>query len=699
MDSTTFMSFNSTGLDTAKVRFSLDLCEEYDVTFIAIQEHFKFLNVDKYFKSSFVDFSSYAVPGHRSPGQMMGRAKAGLAQLCNKKYSVKRVRVATTGFRVQAQIIGTPTSRVLWINTYLPPDPQLQRYDDSELQEVLMEVRNILQNSQYDDVVWGSDLNWDPSRNSQFSTVLSNFVQETGLVSLWDRFPVPYTHTHTDGRSRSVLDHFLLTPRLLSLVEGCGAIERGDNRSRHCPIWVRLKLGALPIRKISSKWIPKRPAWSKATPDKINLYKEYLKEKLVQYETPVSLQCQDPKCKIKNHTDLRDNFVLDILSAMIESCHATLPTYGGCQVGEKRLGVSIPGWSTEVKPYQEESIYWGNLWKQVGRPTTGYLHEAYIQARRQYHLAVLRVKRKRRHYQAEQLLVASMEGDVELIKQMKIIKKGIGDGNRELPDVVGGAEGEQNIAELFKESYEQLYNSASSEEEIGTIKDSLEKMISVASREEVEKVTGSTVKEAVSKLKLQKTDVSGSYVSDALKNAPDILYDQLALVFKSWLYHGTVSPTLLACSFMPLLKSSGKDPADLSSYRAIAGSSLILKTFELVVLVLWGHLLSSDSLQFGYKARTSTTHCTWLVSGIVQHMLKGGINPILTVLDCSKAFDKCKFSILFNRLLDKGLLPIVVRVLLFIYMEQYRWVKWGDARSTWDKTRCHPLIYILGHLC
>ena len=73
--------------------------------------------MDKYFKSSFVDYSSYAVPGHRSPGQMMGRAKAGLAQLCNKKYSVKRVRVATTGFRVQAQIIGTPTSRVLWINT------------------------------------------------------------------------------------------------------------------------------------------------------------------------------------------------------------------------------------------------------------------------------------------------------------------------------------------------------------------------------------------------------------------------------------------------------------------------------------------------------------------------------------------------------------------------------------------------------
>ena len=180
MDTTTFMSYNSTGLDSAKIRFSLDLCEEYDVDFLAIQEHFKFVNTDRYFKSGFVDFSSYVIPGHRSPGQMMGRAKAGLAQLCSKKYDVKRVRVGATGFRVQAQVIETPSCRILWLNTYLPTDPQLQRYDDRELQEVLTEVKRILQTAQYDDVVWGSDLNWDPSRNTQFSRSLASFVQETG---------------------------------------------------------------------------------------------------------------------------------------------------------------------------------------------------------------------------------------------------------------------------------------------------------------------------------------------------------------------------------------------------------------------------------------------------------------------------------------------------------------------------------------
>ena len=153
------------------------------------------------------------------------------------------------------------------------------------------------------------------------------------------------------------------------------------------------------------------------------------------------------------------------------------------------------------------------------------------------------------------------------------------------------------------------------------MKTSLEGLIGLSSRNEVGKVTGIIVKEAVNKLKPRKTDVSGSYVSDALKTAPDLLYDQLASVFRSWLCHGSVTHSLLACSFLPLLKSPSKDPSDPSSYWAIAGSSLILKTFELVVLLLWGHNLSSDSLQFGYKAKTSTTHCTWLVTEVLQHML------------------------------------------------------------------------------
>ena len=76
---------------------------------------------------------------------------------------------------------------------------------------------------------------------------------------------------------------------------------------------------------------------------------------------------------------------------------------------------------------------------------------------------------------------------------------------------------------------------------------------------EIGRVTEAKVKEAVGLLKPNKNDVTGGFSSDALINAPDILFDQLAGVFRSWLFHGTVTLILLACAFLPLLKVPRKN--------------------------------------------------------------------------------------------------------------------------------------------
>ena len=94
---------------------------------------------------------------------------------------------------------------------------------------------------------------------------------------------------------------------------------------------------------------------------------------------------------------------------------------------------------------------------------------------------------------------------------------------------------------------------------------------------------------------------AGSYTSDVFKNAPEILHEQLAAIFKSFVYHGTIFKEILACAFLPLFKEGLKDPPKFDSYRAIAGASQLLKLFEYVVLLLLGHRLSTDSLQVGFK--------------------------------------------------------------------------------------------------
>ena len=198
---------------------------------------------------------------------------------------------------------------------------------------------------------------------------------------------------------------------------------------------------------------------------------------------------------------------------------------------------------------------------------------------------------------------------------------------------------------------------------------------------EVFKIDGKIVKKAACKMKPGKGDVSEGYTSDAILSAPDILFDKLAQVYRSWLIHGTVTTSLLACAFLPLLKNSLKNPADTNSYRAIAGSSLLLKLFDQVILLLWGHLLASDELQFGYKADYSTTQCSWLVNEVACYFLRRGSPCIVTLLDCTKAFDKCQFDNIFRKLIDRKMPAVVVRVLMFAYQEQQAWVKWGRARS------------------
>ena len=148
---------------------------------------------------------------------------------------------------------------------------------------------------------------------------------------------------------------------------------------------------------------------------------------------------------------------------------------------------------------------------------------------------------------------------------------------------------------------------------------------------------------------------------------------------RSILVHGTVTRSLLACAFLPLLKPM-KNPSKTDSYRAIAGSSLILKLLDNVIILLWWDKLDSDSLQFGFIAKVSTTQCSWLVSEVAAHYVRNGTPVIATLLNCAKAFHKCQFVLLFQKLLDKKMPTVVVRMLIYIYTEQGAWVK-GEVKN------------------
>ena len=186
------------------------MCETLSADYLCIQEHMRISKtIDKYFSDQFSSYNSYVIRGFRDLNQNRGRPKAGIAQLSRKSLAVRKDRVITTNPRIQAQILNFDRSRLLWINSYLPNDPLTVEFDEEELLEVLTEIEKILDNSQYDDVLWCGDLNWEMSRQTGFSVTVKTFLDRLGLISLWEHHEVDYTHVHTDDKSFTTLDHFV----------------------------------------------------------------------------------------------------------------------------------------------------------------------------------------------------------------------------------------------------------------------------------------------------------------------------------------------------------------------------------------------------------------------------------------------------------------------------------------------------------
>ena len=101
------MSYNSTGLDKCKIDWIQDVSKTCDIDLLQLQEHFKATkSTEAFFKKNFDNnLDSYIIPAYREPFQDNGRAKGGLAQLCRKNLNIKKERVKTKSWRLQAQII------------------------------------------------------------------------------------------------------------------------------------------------------------------------------------------------------------------------------------------------------------------------------------------------------------------------------------------------------------------------------------------------------------------------------------------------------------------------------------------------------------------------------------------------------------------------------------------------------------------
>ena len=189
------------------------------------------------------------------------------------------------------------------------------------------------------------------------------------------------------------------------------------------------------------------------------------------------------------------------------------------------------------------------------------------------------------------------------------------------------------------------------------------------------------VADAISRINNNKTDPLCEFTSDCIKHAPFVLCEKLSQLFKMFLMHGYVSASLMVSTLIPLVKDKLGDITSSSNYRSIALSSLILKIFDWVVLLLYGDGLTTDDLQFGFQEHVSTNMCTWMVLETINYFTNNGSEVFICVMDMKKAFDLVKQSKLFEKLLARNVPPVILRLLLDMYCKQEANVRWNNITS------------------
>ena len=65
----------------------------------------------------------------------------------------------------------------------------------------------------------------------------------------------------------------------------------------------------------------------------------------------------------------------------------------------------------------------------------------------------------------------------------------------------------------------------------------------------------------------------------------------------------------------------------------------------------------------------------------LDHFTRNGSDVYVCVMDMKKAFDTVQHSVLFTKLLDRGIPPTIVRLLMVMYSGQSANVRWSNEFS------------------
>ena len=677
-------SHNTTGWTDDKAEILNTVYSSHDISIGFIQEHFQLSpNIYK-IQNKFDNYIVFTIPAHKGNEHIhKGRPSGGLAILCHKRIQnlVEHITVPNSN-RVHGVSVNLPSGKLIFINVYFPTDPRTVNFNDAELIQTIQDINYISNNfDNAHNVILVGDFNTDLRRNSAFVNLVKQFLSENDLSTIWCKFPVDFTYCQNVCRNgqlqcvTSTIDHFFVKEHFLENCVDGSVLHFAENMSNHEIIYLKINCALeKPDNEIEIPIQNNIPNWKFASQDQLQSFKDDLNEGVNNLNVPeAALCCRNLHCQEEEHLQHIENYTVNLLNVMERSVGTNIP-----KLLQKPAKKITPGWSDFVEPVRKDLVFWRNVWISAGRPTNCQLHFVYRYVRRQYQYAIRRVKKYEQEIRDDKFIQSAINGDINnILSTLKRQRR----TKVHLASSIDSAKGSEEISERFKCVYRDIYNKYDSTEDLNDILNSIQDNITHENRSWLNKITPTLVEKLIKNLNLNKNDQAFSFKSDAFINSAEIMSHPLAQLMKSFLIHGFVPDICLSCTLIPLVKDKKKSKNQSSNYRLIAISSLILKLMDLLILEICKMDLKVSSLQFGFQPKSSTALCSWTLKESINFFINKGSPVYLCLLDMTKAFDNVKLNLLFDKL-SQRIPGIFVRFLMFSYMHQKCFVRWGTSKSS-----------------
>ena len=505
------------------------------------------------------------------------------------------------------------------------------------------------------------------NENSIFSHHLDTFctMYEYTWSSKNHLPPDTFTYISDAWGSTSWLDHCITSSDCDNIIKNMYVLQ-DIYESDHLPLVTEFDLTMIPAvnRDSSSSNNPGKINWDSISEVNKLRYSELSESLFDQIPLPHSaLTCTDSKCNINSHKEDLDKFYGNIVNVITKSSEWAF----GSQ-NKNIKGFNRPGWNDHCKDLHNIAREAYFNWLDCGKPRHGNVFYLKNSTKARFKGALRFINTNKENIKSDKLAEKLLQKDDKAF--WKEVRSQNNNNNIGLPEVVDNIQGTENIANMWKEHYTNLFNCLNNSSSNNTAD------LNVNSFDY--NISPEAIATAIAKLNLNKSSGPDTIQAEHLKLCHSKINILLSLCFTSCIKHNSLPIDMLSVVIIPVVKNKSKGIGDKSNYRPIALSNILSKVIESAIYDhIQMYIITSDN-QFGFKKAHGTDLCIYALKETILRYNYSNSNVYSCFLDASKAFDRVNHIKLFKKLFDLGIPNYIINILSFWYSNQNLFIKWGN---------------------